>query len=207
MAVWYIGREDELLLDLDQYTRHTRERMPWGEMFFRRRLRDAITAGKLAVRDLYLARSNSPEHFHALVRLAQPMPVIERLVWQLHLGSDLYRGRADLMRAARGHAAPSLIIRRDPMPELYREPDRVCACVDKHTTEAQAQLGAQACAVWLELRGDSPWELFGPSSRVPERAIAPPKIGRIPVSWVMTCDTEESYGKARAGGHARSRIR
>src|SRR5438477_166939 len=110
MSFWYIAHNDELLLDLDDYMRPTKTGCPWGEAFFRRRLRDAIAAGKLQVREVWLVNSMSEHHYHAFIRLkARPLTaVLARLVWQLHLGSDLYRGRADLMRFVRGIEAPSL---------------------------------------------------------------------------------------------------
>jgi hypothetical protein len=168
MSVWYLARPDELLIDLDDAGRPTRTGAPWIEVFFRRRLRDAIADGKLRVRDVYLSPSNSVRHYHAIVRLGEPLPIMQRLVWQLHLGSDLYRGRADLMRAARGFDAPSLLIRSHPMIGFYREPDRVCDCTAKHITSDQP-----TCKVWRELRGMSPWELFGRSTPTqPERGVS-----------------------------------
>lgn len=186
MSVWYLSKFDELLIDLDDYTRPTKSGGPWGEMFFRRRLRDAMTAGKLNVSSVWLVRSSSDHHFQAVVRLAENMPTVERLVWQLHLGSDLYRGRADLMRAARGFAAPSLLILPYRIDDFYREPDRVCSCVMKHKTDEQQKLAeqGQGCAIWRELRGMSPWELFGPSSTDVEKFISLP-VGPVPLSLIM----------------------
>src|SRR5271154_3908207 len=99
MSYWYIARQDELLIDLDEYMRPTKSGCPWGEAFFRRRLRDAMSAGKLNVKEVWLVNSTSEHHYHAIIRLKtdwrkrkQEIPTdIERLVWQLHLGSDLYR--------------------------------------------------------------------------------------------------------------------
>lgn len=187
MAYWYIAHEDELLLDLDDYTRPTRTGCPWGESFFRRRLRDAITWNKLSIDGVWLARSRSPKHFHAVVKLAVPMGVIERLVWQMHLGSDLYRGRADLMRAALKIDAPSLLIRTEPIPEFYRHSDYACDCTEKHDTQTQFDLGKRACPIWQDIRGLSPWQLFGKSRKLNETFIPLP-IGKVPISLIMECD-------------------
>src|SRR5256885_13960439 len=97
MSYWYIAHSDELLLDLDAYMRPTRSGCPWGEAFFRRRLRDAIAAGKLQVRDVWLVNSSSEKHYHAFVRLksksrAAPGYIpsdMERLGLQMDLGLDL----------------------------------------------------------------------------------------------------------------------
>ena len=189
MSQWYLAHSDELLIDVDNYMRPAKSGGPWGEVFFRRRLRDAMQAGKLRVREVWLERSTSEHHFQAIVRLQEPLPLMQRLVWQLHLGSDLYRGRADLMRAARGVKAPSLLIRRERIVGFYREPDRVCACAEKHDTEKQFALGDKACEVWRELRGMSPWELFGPSSREKERCIPLP-LGRVPLELIVRKERE-----------------
>src|SRR5258708_2258750 len=137
MAYWYIAREDELLLDLDTYMRPTAKGAPWGEMFFRRRLRDAIANGKLEVTGVWLTQSYSKEHYQAVVKLHRTINQMARLVWQLHLGSDLYRGRADMMRAVRGYPSASLLILPSKIKDFYRKPDEECTCTEKHTTLAQ----------------------------------------------------------------------
>src|SRR5271157_47250 len=68
MSYWYIAHDDELLIDIDEYTRPTKQGAPWGEMFFRRRLRDAILDHKLFVSAVYLDRSNSEHHFQIIVK-------------------------------------------------------------------------------------------------------------------------------------------
>lgn len=186
MAFWYIAREDELLLDLDTYMRPTTKGDPWGEMFFRRRLRDAISAGKLEVTHVWLTESYTSTHYQAVVKLHRTMDQMARLVWQLHLGSDLYRGRADMMRAVRGYPSASLLILPKEIREFYRKPDEVCICTDKHATVEQVALSniGQGCAVWQKHRGMSPWELFGKSENVPERMVALP-LGPVHLRYIM----------------------
>ena len=200
MALWYLAHEDELLIDLDDATRPTKSGGPWIEMFFRRRLRDAIVSGKLDVAGVWLDRSSSPKHYHAAVRLAAPLSVFERLTWQLQLGSDLYRGRADLMRAARSIVGPSLLIRAEPIRDFDRAPDRECRCTEKHLTSAPPD-----CDVWRELRGMSPWELFGKSEMVPELAIGLPR-GRVPMAAIMRRVTRGTDGKERQTGRESDRV-
>ena len=192
MSVWYLAHNDELLIDLDDYNRPSKSGCPWGEAFFRRRLRDAMAAGKLHVREVWLVNSTSEHHYHAIVRLngyQQGSTKISLLVWQLHLGSDLYRGRADLMRAAKGIPAPSLLILPEAIPGFYRLPDHTCSCTKKHITDEQAELGPGACPIWRKYRGYSPWELFGPSRKVRERYVPLP-TGRVPFELIMRCDHE-----------------
>jgi hypothetical protein len=194
MSVWYTARADELLIDLDDYTRPApsktgASRGPWGEVFFRRRLADAIRAGRLNVCQVFLERSNTPRHWHSVILLAHPMPVMERLVWQLRLGSDLLRGQCDLMRAARGIEFPSLLIRSKPIKGFYREPDRECPCTRKHDTNEQYKLGAQACSVWRELRGMTPWELFGATFQGSQRGVPLPE-GEVPIDLILKVITE-----------------
>lgn len=210
MSFWYLARPDELLIDLDDYMRPApsktgESRGPWGEVFFRRRLADAIRAERLPVESVYLDRSNSAKHWHAIIRLrpnapassiAGILPAIERLVWQLRLGSDLMRGQADLMRLARGVMCPSLLIRREPMADFYREPDCECPCTRKHDTAEQFSLGARACPVWIELRGLTPWELFGPTIHDDHRGVALP-IGDVPLELILAIDRRNPRGDVR----------
>jgi hypothetical protein len=186
MAYWYVAHSDELLLDLDDYMRPTKNGCPWGEAFFRRRLRDAMLSGKLNVERVFLLRSASERHYHAIVKLAQRYPLYSRLCWQMHLGSDLYRARCDMMRAVRAFEWPSLLILREQV-EGYRYADYVCACTEKHDTQKQFDLGQNACPTWQRLRGMSPYELFGVPSKLNERFQALP-IGEVPLSLILTLE-------------------
>lgn len=183
MSAWYTAHGDELLIDLDKYDRPVKGGT-WGEVFFRRRLREAIEAEKLDVREVWLIPSNSDGHYHAIVRLWWAIPDLERLVWQLHLGSDLYRGRADLMRLARGVKAPSLLIRDGSIPGFYRQPDARCTCEKKHVTAEQAALGRRTCTTWLKHRGATPWELFGRSYPGREESEVPLPDGDVPLDLI-----------------------
>jgi hypothetical protein len=184
VSYWYIAHADELLIDLDNYMRPTRSGCPWGEEFFRRRIRAAILDDKLQVREVWLVRSASEKHYQAIVRLNQSLDVIVRLTWQLHLGSDLYRGRADLMRAALKYPAPSLLIMPNKIDNFYRPPDYKCHCTEKHDTAKQHELGSRACHIWRKVRGMSPWELFGKMEKTDERFVALP-LGCVPMELVM----------------------
>jgi hypothetical protein len=161
MSVWYLKRNDELLLDLDDAYRKTSSGRNWLEEFFRRRLKSAVLSGKLKVKKVCIAESLSRNHLHIAVLLAEPIPELEGLVWQLVLGSDLYRGRADLMRYASGIKPASLLIRSGRFPRFWRPPDAQCKCQNKHDTVKMGELGDRACKVWRRYRGASPWQLFG----------------------------------------------
>lgn len=189
MSYWYVAHDDELLIDLDDYMRPTRTGCPWGEAFFRLRLRDAMNAGKLQILSVWLVPSNSDRHYSAIVQLSNstPLNLIQRLIWQLYLGSDLYRARADLMRAANGVPNPSLLILPKPIRGFYRKPDAQCSCTEKHSTEQQFERmqNGGACAVWVRYRGRSPWELFGRTYRKREKFVPLP-VGRVPLNLILT---------------------
>jgi hypothetical protein len=158
---WYIAREDELLLDLDRPERKLLDGSTFLDTFFWGRLSGAIHDRKLTLAgkptdSTVLVKSATPNHMHIYIRLDGKLPLFERMAWQLWLGSDLYRGRADLMRAARGHPHPSLLIEPQIITALWRKPDDQCLCARKHRTEDRPR-----CRTWRKYRGPSPWELFG----------------------------------------------
>jgi hypothetical protein len=189
MSYWYLAHENELMIDLDDYDRSAKSGEPWGELFFRRRLREAIKAKLLRVKEVLMLPSQTAGHFHAMITLESGIPTLERLIWQLHLGSDLYRGRADLMRHAKGHLAPTLLITPWRIP-TFRSHDARCDCQSKHVTEKIfEQPASERCKVWTAFRGQSPWELFGGSTREFEMPVPLPP-GRVPLSLIMRKDNE-----------------
>lgn len=158
MSAWYIARENELLLDIDGGNQRLSQSDGTKlEMFFRRRLRDAVLDRLIKVDHIWIEPSITPGNFHVFVRLSGPMTLQRRLIWQSWLGSDLYRARADLMRADLSHLFPSLLIL--PKEIGYRKPDAVCGCSTKHDLNGVADLGF--CETWKRFRGPSPWECFG----------------------------------------------
>lgn len=189
MAEWYFGHIDELLLDFDDFEKPTAKGGVWGEDFFRLRLQPAMEAEKIDVREVWLVPSNTSRHKHVIVRLNHPYPSLWlRLVWQLHLGSDIYRAKADLMRAAKGNLFPTLLIQKTPIVDpttgepFYRPPDAHCDCTKKHDTEEQFKLGADACKVWQQYRGAAPWELWGPPNKPQTRVRL--RDGKVPLEYI-----------------------
>jgi hypothetical protein len=194
MAIWYLAQPQEFLIDLDDITRRFRsksgeDRCSWGEMF-RRRLRAGILAERIPFCRMKLVQSTSKGHWHAVILLAEPMSLEQRLAWQLQLLSDLMRAKSDLMRAAVGIEFPSLLIRQTPIKGFWRKPDRVCRCTRKHDTEQQYLLGEKACPVWRELRGMTPWELFGEPYHGEERGEVKLPEGEVPLELILKIATE-----------------
>lgn len=119
---WYIGRENELLLDLDSRT---------ALWYCIQKLRRNLQREFLKVKDVHLFRSSAPDHFHLILTLAEPMPPIERAVWECELMSDLKRVRYNLMRTLRGLPGADLLIADRPYVGI-RPPDYECGCGEKH---------------------------------------------------------------------------
>jgi hypothetical protein len=196
MSAWYLAHEDELLIDIDDPEKAARRGGTFEEEFFRKRLRAALEGERLNVAEVWRLPSSTERHLHIYVRLAGGLDPLERLVWQLHLGSDLYRGRADLMRLARKHTAPSLLIERTEIRGFYRPADFVCGCTRKHDTDEQHAMGDRACVAWRAYRGASPWELFGPTTREVEPAVRLP-VGRVPLALITKRQKETARTVAR----------
>jgi hypothetical protein len=187
MAFWYLSDNQTLLIDMDDYVRPVKRYMIWGEMF-RQRLRDAINAKLLDVDRVITARSNSGEHFHIFIHLRKPMKLMERLCWQLWLASDHRRAASDLMRAARGIAHPSLLIRTEKVAGLWKEPDFTCPCMDgKHTTRKQVALlqAGEGCPVWRRVRGDKAFVEFGPPAHDGRERPMNLPIGEVPLEEIL----------------------
>jgi hypothetical protein len=160
---------------------------------------DAERAGLLRLHPFgtFLIPSATEGHMHAFVRLKYPMPLIRRLAWQSWLGSDFMRSRADFMRFGRDIEFPSLLEETSPILGFYREPDRMCACDGKHSSEDQAsRLPKDRCSTWLELRGLSVWDLFGKWDK-------PEKLPRLPMSQHGRVDLDK-WRKIRADAAKRA---
>ena len=153
MAYWYVSRPDELMLDVDAPTG-----TGTGVSFERRaylgptriRLEAAIRSGVLRVKSqLYIYPSVTPNHFHVIIPLLEPMEDVRRFVWEMQLRSDLYRGRCNIMRALNRTPAPGLLIAPLPWNHFPRKPDAECACDEKH---GMSNFGD--CPAARRLRGD-----------------------------------------------------
>jgi hypothetical protein len=171
VALWYVGHEDEFLIDIDEYMKPLPvSGAPWGEIFFRRRLRDAIEDGILDVRDVWLYVSNGEGRYHAIVRLNVGMPLYERILWQMDLGGDSGRGRHDLMRAIRGVECPTLLIVESgkAWPNFYRQADFDCrASGEKCTVKGKHGRPGLDCSVIRRLRPDWTWSFFSKWKEAP----------------------------------------
>lgn len=119
---WYIGRETELLLDLDSST------AVWYAV---QKLRRNMRREFLPVSEVHLFRSLAPDHFHMFVILKQTMPAMERAIWECQLMSDLKRVQYNLMRSLRGLSGADLLI-TDRVYSGVRQPDYTCDCAAKH---------------------------------------------------------------------------
>lgn len=146
---WYVAKPDELLLDVEDRQGNGGAVLKWT----RAALQAAIESERLNVRELYLYRSSRERHYHIVVRLADTMPELERLAWELALRSDASRGRSNIMRSIKGIGAPDLLISPKTWPGFYREPDAVCNCEGKHSGPGGHETMAR-CAVGKKLRGE-----------------------------------------------------
>jgi len=163
---WYVGRGNELLLDLDS------ERALGYAMD---RLERNIEEGFLRVKeDPYVERSSTPGHYHMIVTLRKPLDAVDRAVWELHLGGDLVRAQYNLMRISRGvNGTSDFLIADRPYPG-FRPPDGVCRCPEEKHKEKTV---TDKCPVMRELLGrecSAQYFAIRPKNSIP--------VGRIPLS-------------------------
>lgn len=121
---WYVAAADELMMDCDG-----RVLLEIAQSRLQRDL--------LPVKQTFVAPSQKQDHFHFVVRLQKPMPVLERMVWQLYLMDHVFRSVKNLFRALEGNPAPSLLISPEDwahIPRLgwtgwfWRTWDATCDC-------------------------------------------------------------------------------
>jgi len=169
---WYIGRENELLLDLDSST------ALWYAI---EKLRRNIRRGFLDVREVWLFRSVAPDHYHVFVILGESLPAIERALWECQLMSDLKRMQYNIMRTLRGLRGADLLIADCEYPGI-RKPDHTCTCGAKH----KRRRITNHCPILRELHGtEAGAEYFAirRDRRRSAKALRLP-IGRVPLSLI-----------------------
>jgi len=170
---WYIGRDNELLLDLDS------DAALWYAI---QRLRRNMRRRFLDVKTIHWYRSIAAGHYHLFVTLKTPMPPVERALWELNLGSDIKRAQYNIMRTLRGLRAADLIIADRAYPGL-RAPDYTCACGGKH----KRRRITNHCPILKELHGaEAGAEYFAIQRDLqPRRRGLRLRPGQIPLSIIL----------------------
>jgi hypothetical protein len=171
---WYIGRTNELLLDLDT---------PKSLYFAVVKLQRNIRRGFLKVKSVWFYPTLAPGHHHMLVFLKNRMGAIERALWELYLGSDIKRAEYNIQRVLRGLDGADLLIVDKPYPGLGRKPDYTCECPGKH----KPRRITNHCPVLRKLHGkDAGAEYFAINrDRKRKREKLLLRYGRIPISRIL----------------------
>lgn len=120
---WYVAQDDELMMDCDG-----RVLLEIAQSRLQRDL--------LPVRQNFVACSQKADHYHFVVRLWEPMPVMERMVWQLYLMDHVFRSVKNMFRVLKESPAPSLLISPSDWQTIqsvsrtpfWRKYDAVCNC-------------------------------------------------------------------------------
>lgn len=171
---WYIGRDNELLLDLDSD----------AALFYAvARLRRNMRRGFLKVARVHLYRSMAAGHYHLFVILKQTtMTPIERAVWELALGSDMKRAQYNVMRTLRGLRAADLIIADRAYPGM-RPADHTCSCDGKH----KRRRITNHCPILKELHGVEAGAEYFAIQRDKKPRVQPLRlpVGVVPLSKIL----------------------
>ena len=110
-------------------------------------------------RSVFVARSGSEGHYHLIVRLVSPRPLLWRMLFQLYLMDQVYRSVKNFDRALRNSPAPSLLISPENWKcnavtlnstRFWRNPDAICHCPQAKHKSPKAIL---TCPAHLRLRG------------------------------------------------------
>lgn len=137
MKYWYVARENEIFIDMDNFTRSINHA--------RLRLLGAVECNKLSVLRVE-SHESSPNKIHSIVTLGETMSGIERATWAIILHSDLYRAASTIMRCFNNSPAPDVLI---TPKKFLRPPDDFCDCESKHKAEVMAK-----CPAAKRLRGE-----------------------------------------------------
>jgi len=172
---WYVGRDTELLLDLDSDAA-----LYYAIQRIRRNVRRGFL--KLQRPGVRLYRSLGVGHYHLFVFLKEPMPPLERAVWELNLGSDIKRAQYNIMRTLRGLHAADLIIAERAYPGM-RAADHVCTCQGKH----KKRRITNHCPVLKELHGvEAGAEYFAiQRDRKPRTNVLRLPVGVVPLRKIL----------------------
>lgn len=148
---WYVAKNDELMCDLDSQT--------LLEIALKRLNDPRLPYPDLEPRNVFLADSNSPGHYHMVVQIKKNLPEMRRMIFQLYLMDHVYRSVKNLMRALDSKPAPSLLISPHNWlcsgvalnsGKFWRNPDAVCHC---HLSRHKSQEKIWECPAHLQLRG------------------------------------------------------
>lgn len=130
---WYTSRYDEILIDLDG---------TGGDKLTRclSRLRGVIENRELPVKSVWFFPSFTDHHYHIIIRLLPGITFCqnEKTAFQLYLFSDVFRTCCNLMRLAKDHPFPDLLITVFSLRKefgFYRFHDATCNCEVKHSME------------------------------------------------------------------------
>ena len=134
---WYVERDDEVFADVDCKPRDNQRLVK-----IRARLLGAKASGRLDWLSAVFYPSQTPYHYHLMVRLAQPMRPDLRLLWAARLGDDMFRNQMNTARLIERGRSWSLFITPAARATYHRGPDYKCNCTAKHKIEVM-----QSCPV------------------------------------------------------------
>ena len=131
---WYIAGADELFADVDCKPRDNQRLVK-----IRARLRGAKAAGALNWESAVFYSSETPYHYHLMVRLQAPMRPDLRLLWESRLGDDMFRNQMNTARLIETGRSWSLFITPSLRSSYHRPPDFQCECPAKHKIDVMKQ--------------------------------------------------------------------
>ncbi len=128
--LWYIALPNELFCDLD-LRGSTLERL----LTVRARLRGARAQGKLDWEFWVPYQSETPNHYHVMIKLKHDLNPYERLLWESRFLDDGYRNDMNFARLQATGNAWSLLITPFERRNYWRPFDYSCTCPAKHKSD------------------------------------------------------------------------
>jgi hypothetical protein len=149
---WYVARNNELMMDLDG-----RALLEIAVKRLQRHQHARTCERVLPYHRTFVAGSHTADHYHLVIRLREPMEILERMVWQLYFMDHTYRSVKNLFRVIDDVRAPSLLISPGKWPvglvSFWRPPDAICNC-EREIHKNQEKI--VFCPAHIKLRGRLP---------------------------------------------------
>ena len=145
---WYVSRYDEILLDIDGKS----QQKLLTSLSRIRGLIENSDYPDYPINKIWMFPSFASNHYHIVINLSHEITWTEKTALQLYFFSDTFRTCCNMMRTAKFHDSPDLLISPANWKRFgfYRMHDASCTCETKHSHAVMNK-----CPAAVLLRGNN----------------------------------------------------